>query len=284
MHQFNALLTVLAATLLAVSCRSTRNAATTTTTTTTTTVTPTPQDGDSDAVTAYVARVRANAQTAKTVTARISMSLTAAGKDISAGGTLRMKRDDVVQLSLTILGFEVARMEFSPADVLIIDRYNRRYVRATYADVGFLRQAGLDFTTLQALFWGELFNPGGTGDDAYTIAPAGDHTRLTLPNVNGLAYDFMTQTATARLDEVTAKSTNIARPGQFDWTYGNFATLGGQPFPTSMACRVTGLGKDYGFTLSLSRLGNDTGWEAHTQVSNKYTQLRIDDILGSLLK
>ena len=43
----------------------------------------------------YVKRVCANAQTEKTITARIKMSLNAGGKDISAGGTLRMKRDDV---------------------------------------------------------------------------------------------------------------------------------------------------------------------------------------------
>lgn len=117
----------------------------------------------------YVKRVCANAQTEKTITARIKMSLNAGGKDISAGGTLRMKRDDVVQLSLTFLGFEVARMEFSPNDVLLIDRYNKRYVRAKYSDMKFLQQAGLDFNALQALFWGELFRPGhesvGNGSD-----------------------------------------------------------------------------------------------------------------------
>lgn len=71
-----------------------------------------------------------------------------------------MKRDQMIRISLRMLGFEVGVMEFTPADVLVIDRFNKQYVRAAYNEVGFLRQAGLDFYSLQALFWNELFLPG----------------------------------------------------------------------------------------------------------------------------
>lgn len=137
------------------------------------------------------------------------MSLNAGGKDISAGGTLRMKRDDVVQLSLTFLGFEVARMEFSPNDVLLIDRYNKRYVRAKYSDMKFLQQAGLDFNALQALFWGELFRPGhesvGNGSD-FQLASSGSHTLLSLNNTPQLKYVFSTLTEQAVIDGMTAQN------------------------------------------------------------------------------
>ena len=66
------------------------------------------------------------------------MDINLGQKDLSVNGTLRMKRNDVVQLSLTFLGMEVGRMEFTPSDVLIIDRFNKQYVRASYDEVSFL--------------------------------------------------------------------------------------------------------------------------------------------------
>ena len=234
----------------------------------------------------YVKRVSENAQTEQTLTARVKMSLNTGGKDLSVSGTLRMKRDDVVQLSLTFLGFEVARMEFSPADVLLIDRYNKRYVRAKYTDLKFLRQAGLDFKALQALFWGELFRPGhsdlGNGSD-FTLTASGDHTLLSLEHSPQLKYTFSTQTSQALLDRVTVQSKEALRSGKFDWQYADFTTLSGRPFPASMRCSVSGLGKNIGFSLALSRLDHATGWEGHTSVSSKYTAMKADELLGKLL-
>lgn len=234
----------------------------------------------------YVKRVCANAQTEKTITARIKMSLNAGGKDISASGTLRMKRDDVVQLSLTFLGFEVARMEFSPNDVLLIDRYNKRYVRAKYSDMKFLQQAGLDFNALQALFWGELFRPGhesvGNGSD-FQLSSSGSHTLLSLNNTPQLKYVFSTLTEQAVIDGMTAQNKNTTRNGKLEWKYADFTTLNNRPFPTTMKCAVTGLGKNFGFSLTLSRIDHATGWEGHTSVSSKYTPMKADDLLGKLI-
>lgn len=234
----------------------------------------------------YVKRVCANAQTEQTLTARIKMSLNAGGKDLSVNGTLRMKRDDVVQLSLTFLGFEVARMEFSPNDVLLIDRYNKRYVRAKYSDLKFLQQAGLDFHALQALFWAELFRPGhngiGNGSD-FQMTSAGGNTLLSLTNTPQLKYTFSTQTDRAVIDKVSVQSKSAARSGKFEWQYADFTTLSNLPFPTSMKCAVTGLGKNFGFSLSLSRIGHETGWDGHTSISSKYTLMKADDLLGKLI-
>ena len=119
---------------------------------------------------AYKARVLSAAQRTGCLTAKVRFQLTgnAVGSmtDMTVSGTLRMKRDDVVQLSLRALGIEVGRLEFSPQDVLLIDRMGKRYVRAKYGDVAFLRQAGLDFHAVQALFWNEIFLPGTQNAEA----------------------------------------------------------------------------------------------------------------------
>lgn len=274
--------------LVLTACHSSREVTTTPTGTTsttpaTTTVTPSRSTTAADD---YVARVNANAQTASAVTARIKMTVNAGGKELSAGGTLRMKRDDVVQLSLTFMGFEVGRMEFYPQNVLIIDRYNHRYVRAAYSDVTFLKQAGLDFSALQSLFWGELFVPGQTAvptDSDFSLSASGDHTLLTLLHGRSLDYDFLTNTAAATLSRLTVRGKSSGSRGTFVWNYDGYTPLDGHPFPTTMECAVSGLSKNYGFSLTLSKLGNDTNWEGHTTLSDKYTEYPADAILGALL-
>lgn len=235
----------------------------------------------------FAVKVTANAQTAPAITARMKFDVAGGGKNISLGGTLRMKKNEVVQLSLTLLGFEVGRLEFTPAEVLVIDRVNKQYVRAAYGQVAFLRQAALDFNALQALFWNELFIPGkakaADGLQRFRSSAAGDHTLLVLPDAPRLEYSFLVATKTALIDRVTVQSRNAAEPGEFTWRYADFVTVAGKSFPSTMSCAVKGLGKDAGFSLSLSRINNSTDWETRTTVSSKYKQRDADAILKRLL-
>ena len=237
-------------------------------------------------VEAYVNKVNANNQTAQAVTAKIKMTVAKGSKDISVGGSLSMKRDEVIRLSMTFLGFEVARLEFSPDKVLLLDRYHKEYIEAAYTDVDFLRQAGLDFKSLQALFWAELFAPATVkGDFAshISLAAAGDHTLLTLRDAPKLEYAFLTQTSGARLRRVQIQSKSTADKGQFEWRYDKEVQLGGKRFPTQMNCSVTGLEAPLRLDITLSKLNNDADWTTHTTPPAKYTRRRAADILGPLL-
>ncbi len=71
-----------------------------------------------------------------------------------------MRRDEVIRITITPFGImEAGRIEFTPDYVLVVDRINKQYIKATYSDVDFLKANGMDFYTLQALFWNELFMP-----------------------------------------------------------------------------------------------------------------------------
>lgn len=237
---------------------------------------------------AYKQKVQANAQTSQTLTARIKMTVNVSGNDVSVNGTLRMKRDDVVQLSATVLGMEVGRIEFSPDDVLIIDRFNGQYVRASYDSVSFLRNAGLNFYALQALFWNELFVPGEKSLSTaalqrFNSSVSGSHTLLLLDDAPNLNYRFLTITETASIDRLTVENKEGAQKGQLTWKYDNFTPLNGKPFPTQMSVNVTGVGKDAGFVMSLSRLENATNWQPHTTPSAKYQERDADTLFRRLL-
>ncbi len=73
-----------------------------------------------------------------------------------------MRKDEVIriQLFIPILGTEVGSLEFTPDYVLIIDRLHKEYIKADYTQVDFLKKQGINFYSLQALFWNQLLLPG----------------------------------------------------------------------------------------------------------------------------
>ena len=235
----------------------------------------------------YKTKVVANEQKEACVTGKLRMDLKALDKDLSVSGQLRMKRDVVVQLSLSLLGFEVGRLEFTPQDVLVIDRVNKHFVRAPYTEVSFLQQAELDFYSLQSLFWNELFVPGerevSQHLSRFQMSETGAHTLLTIKDAPKLDYTFLTQTDLGVINSVTVEGKNGQGDARMTWSYDHFTKLDGRLFPAFMECKVDGLGKTAQMSFSLSRLNNDDSWPVETKVSSKYKELKADVILKSLL-
>ena len=79
-------------------------------------------------------------------------------KKASVGGSVRMKRDEIIQIRLVAIIVEVGRLELTPEYLLVQDRINKQYVRIDWDEVPELTQAGVNFETFQQLFWGEFPN------------------------------------------------------------------------------------------------------------------------------
>ena len=103
-------------------------------------------------------KVLANAQTSPSMTAKVKVRLQLDNKDVSLSGTLRMHKDDVIQLSLTaFLGFEVGRMEFLQDQVLIVDRFHRQYIKVPYEEVDLLSMKTELISICCSRFFGQKF-------------------------------------------------------------------------------------------------------------------------------
>ena len=92
------------------------------------------------------------------LTSKMNLTLETEGKKINVGGTYRLKRDEVVQISLTytmLITINVGTMELTPDYMLFIDRMNKRYCQISYTEIPALAEAGIDFNYLQRIFWGE---------------------------------------------------------------------------------------------------------------------------------
>lgn len=210
------------------------------------------------------------------------------GKDLSVNGKLQMKRDNVIRISLRFLGMEVGVLEFTPQDVLVVDRVNKQYVRATYGEVSFLKQAGLDFYSLQSLFWNELFLPGQhalTSSDLkrFALRQTDSAFILTPNNTPKLVYNFYTNETSSLIERIQVKGKDASDKGEFAFTYADFRTLAGRSFPSKMDMSVSGTGKkDISLSLNLSSLNNDASFDTTTSVSAKYTRRSVKDVLGKL--
>lgn len=91
------------------------------------------------------------------VSAKLSATLTIRDRDQSIGGTLRMRRDEAIQISLSKFGIEGVRLVFTPDYVLLLDRINKRAVQTTYEALSknFPQTRALSFGDFQRFFWNE---------------------------------------------------------------------------------------------------------------------------------
>lgn len=239
--------------------------------------------------TAYLKAVVENAPEFDAFSAKMRLALSYGGENISVGGSIKMKRDEAIQLSLVAVGIvEAARIEFTPKRLLVLDRIGRRYVEVKYDDLPFFKDSKIDFYTLQALFWNELFLPGVKHvekGDIYSFHLTRNETQATLTAEKGkrLSYSFLTALTTGLLEEsrihVSAKKENDY---QLNWAYRDFLTLAGKQFPSSMSLALQGIEKPMKASFNFSRWDTQLDYEP-LSVPNRYKQVDAAEILKNLL-
>ncbi len=237
----------------------------------------------------YFEAVISNTSGRDALTAKMSLSIDVEGKGTTkVNGTLRIKKNEVIQMSITpLLGIEVARAEISPDGILVIDRMNKRYVEVSFAEVKALANVDLDFHSLQALFLNELFLPG-KGDltsrdvSSFQMNVEPDGVVLDVKKAKRFSYQFLTQAPEALLKESCIGL--MGAPYLLRWRYDDFRPLASLSFPTDMQVSFEGVKKPMKAALSLTRLSTHADWDTHTEVSPRYEKVRLEDILKLLLK
>jgi hypothetical protein len=185
------------------------------------------------------------------------------------------------------LGIEVARAEFSPDGVLVIDRLNKRYVQVSFAELKSLVRIDWDFHLLQSLFLNELFLPGrgelhagNVTDFRLEQLPSG--VWLEAKKTKPLQYRFQTQAPIGTLVKscIDVPST----PYGMEWGYSEFKHYEGREFPMLMNLMIEGAKHPIKADFKFSRLNLNSDWESHSEVSDKYERVRLDDLIKILLK
>ena len=246
---------------------------------------------------AFLHRVAANATTAKNIVASAEFRLVAAGKsDLTCDAKFSMRRDEIIRLQMLIpiIRSEIARIDFTPEYVLLVDRYHKEYIKASYKDVSFLADNGISFYSLQALFWNQLFLPGEKALDesqlkkfVCNLVSVATTVPVTFANGN-IKYEWTTDKATAQINAADV-SYSSAQHGtsSLHWTYSNFRNVAGKPFPLSQQFTVktgiTGKEQSAQLTVKMSSPKTTSDWDTKTELSSKYKKIEASDILKKLL-
>ena len=66
---------------------------------------------------------------------------------------------------------------------------------------------------------------------------------------------------------------------QLNWDYEDFENLGVKLFPKTNAVTFTTPKKEVKINMKLNYIGQESDWETQTEVSGKYKQVEVDEIL-----
>ena len=234
---------------------------------------------------AFLQKVSDNAQHARFITSKVKFSVEVGARQMTLTGNLKMKRDDVIRLQLMAFGFvEAGRLEFTKEYVLIMDRINKLYMKVPYAQMDFLRNSQIDFFVLQSLFWNELFQPGKVKvtDEAlklYRTDMGGDDAVIAMEN-GKMSYRWLADKGNAQVKMANIMYNDRFRGNyQLNWDYEDFQQNNRKFFPMQHKISFTTPEKEVKLGMTLNYMGADENWETRTEVSSKYRQVSVEEIL-----
>ena len=235
-----------------------------------------------------VLKVDANRQTARGIRGKANVSV----GSLSASGTIKMKRDEIIQVSLSaLLGLmEVGRLELTPEYLYILDRINHEYVRARWDEVPQLREAGINFYTFQGLFWEELFVPGKTQSPAVADFKT-QQSALGLmlepreQSQYAMMVQFLVDTASGIIRQATVTSPKVPSL-KLEWTYSDWTSLDGKTFPAEMHMTLSSSNgsNNIRFRFSNMQVDEQMGAIASPLPGSNYSPMDIDKLLRRLTK
>ncbi len=219
------------------------------------------------------------------LTAKVRMTATIDDKSFSASGNMKLEPDAGIQIAFTAMGlFEVARLEISPADIRIINKFGREYAQISYDGEGFLRQSGLNYKILEGVFANIIFSPyDATLEEALDdmeVAMLGDDIQLSVPEKNEMRYSFLLDASTGELLRTEGSCresvTVLCR-------YSDFEQLDGRTFPQKIDISIDGAGKKINITLKLSNIKTGTFKFVNSDISS-YRKMNIANAIKLLDK
>lgn len=183
------------------------------------------------------------------VSAKIDAQFKAFNLDEGANGTIKMKRNEGIQISLTKFGIEGVRVICTTDSVLFVNKLTKTFFRTSYREIDNLLggEGTFNFRNVQAFFW----NDNGRNTD-YSTLPIGGFIPLDLKT-----------------------------------TYGRSLRAGQHHIPKSITLNLSGAdgaietGKA---KLKLSKIKTANDWHPTTEVSAKYKNLDVRSLLGKVLK
>lgn len=245
----------------------------------------------------FVQKVSDRQLYAKNIVGSLTFGVKSGDKNISLPGSLHMRKDEVIRLQIFIplLGSEVARLEFTPTYVLFIDRIHKEYVKADYSEVDFLKKQGLNFYSLQAMFWNQLLLPGTdkvTESDLKQFDVNLNSKTSFYPvtfSKKQMSFVWNARKTTGAIESAKITFKNSSKEvSTLTWKYSNFKDVGVKQFPASQIFKlqtvVNKVVQAAEIDLDMSEVTTKSDWDVNSTVSDKYKNVPPSDLLDKILK
>lgn len=242
---------------------------------------------------AFVQKVANQKVSTQNIVGKMSLNVQMGSKDITVPGSLHMRYGEVIRIQafIPLLGSEVGRIEFTPDYVLVIDRMHKEYIKEDYNKVDFLKNNGLNFYSLQALFWNQLFVPGTKSISEanlmdFGVTEAGNSKNITLKKGN-LNIVWNADNANGRISTAKATYSSLTQgKSSLNWTYSNFKAVAGKMFPAyqkfTFATTAIKNQSNISLTIDMDGVKTDSKWEAKSEISKRYKKIEATDVFGKL--
>lgn len=242
---------------------------------------------------AFVQKVANQKVSTQNIVGKMSLNVHMVSKNITVPGSLHMRYGEVIRIQafIPLLGSEVGRIEFTPDYVLVIDRLHKEYIKEDYNKVDFLKNNGLNFYSLQALFWNQLFVPGTKSISEanlmdFGVTETGNSKNITLKKGN-LNIVWNADNANGRISTAKATYSSLTQgKSSLNWTYSNFKAVAGKMFPAyqkfTFATTAIKNQSNISLTIDMDGVKTDSKWEAKSEISKRYKKIEATDVFGKL--
>ena len=242
---------------------------------------------------AFVQKVANQKVSTQNIVGKMSLNVKMGSKNITVPGSLHMRYGEVIRIQafIPLLGSEVGRIEFTPDYVLVIDRMHKEYIKEDSNKVDFLKNNGLNFYSLQALFWNQLFVPGTKSISEanlmdFGVTEAGNSKNITLKKGN-LNIVWNADNANGRISTAKATYSSLTQgKSSLNWTYSNFKAVAGKMFPAyqkfTFATTAIKNQSNISLTIDMDGVKTDSKWEAKSEISKRYKKIEATDVFGKL--
>lgn len=242
---------------------------------------------------AFVQKVANQKVSTQNIVGKMSLNVKMGSKNITVPGSLHMRYGEVIRIQafIPLLGSEVGRIEFTPDYVLVIDRLHKEYIKEDYNKVDFLKNNGLNFYSLQALFWNQLFVPGTKSISEanlmdFGVTETGNSKNITLKKGN-LNIVWNADNANGRISTAKATYSSLTQgKSSLNWTYSNFKAVAGKMFPAyqkfTFATTAIKNQSNISLTIDMDGVKTDSKWEAKSEISKRYKKIEATDVFGKL--
>ncbi|MPR33622.1 DUF4292 domain-containing protein [Salmonirosea aquatica] len=163
------------------------------------------------------------------LTAKAKFSFKNDKQDIdNATINFRVRKDSLIWFSVTTVGFEVARGQISPQELVVLDKFHKELYTYSYAELSRRFQFDLSFPLLQAVLVGNLPLPRQPGQRMYQL-PDQERLLLQQPGRQVVIDNYLGESS-QRLEGL--RVTQQVTQNVLTLEYGDFKKLdGGYLFP-----------------------------------------------------